>query len=271
MKSLYESILSVNNVGLDGMIRTWLEENGIISGGYTIKNHIIYPNDGADVQLFPRGGDMEELPEYIQFADGDYNLLFGFFSNFNRNSNVDDTKDVKSFRGLPSKVRSFSLNSPPKTARWPELNLKVTQFFSLGYVNPSNKINIEHVDGKKIIPGPDARVEHSPNLIFDLRIMYNTNHNSNIKLKGFGVINIYDDEGLSEIRSICKSEKTVMNKDKWETPVSKKVSKFIDKFIKEQYELKLEDEYYCLICDDFYLIKNINGDNKWYQFDQNEF
>jgi hypothetical protein len=96
--------------------------------------------------------------------------------------------------------------------------------------------------------------------------MYNTNHNSNIKLKGFGVIDIYDDDGLEVIRKVCKSEKTVMNKDKWETPVPKKVNKFIDNFIKEQYELKLEDEYYCLICDDFYLIKNINGDNKWYQF-----
>jgi hypothetical protein len=141
MKTLYESILSVNNVGLDNLIRNWLTEHQIFedTNAYTIKNHIIYPKEHSHVFLFSGDECYNELPEYIQFADGPYKLHIGSVECSG------DFRTIKSFRGLPENVRKLFIEFE-EPIKIPELKIKTGEIciYGNGIFQPYNVLNIEY-------------------------------------------------------------------------------------------------------------------------------
>ena len=155
MKSLTESILGSNRAGIDVSIRNWLEENNVIKNNeYKIKNHIIYPNDDVDVQLFDR--DYNELPEYIQFADGSYSLIIGDILHA---SHEKRSKEIKSFRGLPKNVSRLGIGFNKKNIKLPELNIKTSRVRIWdGNVIINNKLNITHDDKYIFTPKTEKSV-----------------------------------------------------------------------------------------------------------------
>lgn len=147
MKSLYESILGSNGVGIDTLIKKWCEENGISFNGeqdYEIKNHIIYPKENTYVMLY-LGQLYDELPEYIQFADGPYNL------NLICERHSQKYQSIKSFRGLPENVNCLNIHYMDDI-KIPELKIKTSEIdiSGNGIFQPHNVLNIEYSNKCKL-------------------------------------------------------------------------------------------------------------------------
>lgn len=243
MKTLYESILSVNNIGIDTLIRTWLEENNVIKdNAYKIKNHIIYPNDDVDVQLFDR--DYNELPEYIQFADGYYYLKLGCVASYVSSNPL---KEIKSWRGLPKRVTQLTLDFEEKL-KFPELKINTgcLNIYSVGMFNKQNKLNITY-DKKMDMPDGNTGEE-----LYEFGV--------------YGVVhfNYCDGEDLMDLQNCKFNGFGTLKFGDYSDDVTKIITDIFDyrryKQLTRQQKLKLEKLLKSIGFDSVKFIKTVNGE-----------
>lgn len=228
MKTLYESILSSSGVGYTEKIKSWVDENMVIfNGSYVIRNNKIYPEDGSVVKLFNNG--ITELPEYINFADGNYALFLGDYHVRYR-----DTIDITSFRGLPNSVNNliiaFSLS-----AKIPMLDIKVKNrcfLYSVPFIK--DKLKIEYI-GKKC---SDYQIFNMTSKSPYNLIIYDIKYSSLSKLvlKNFDRADISGSAPISiceGIKKIIKSNAPI-NKKNFLYPIKDAVQQQIDEYFEKE-------------------------------------
>ena len=238
-----------------------MEENNVIknfkNNEYKIKNHIIYPDDDSIVTLFT--GDMDELPEYIQFGDGEYTLRLGGTGGYHAVTK----KNIKSFSGLPKEVKKLHIEFP-RNISYPGLDIKVFEVYISESINNRGELNITKT---KDVDDYNDYYDYIDFVNFKNRI--NINY---INIKCLHMADDKNNKNYREILNILKQERAKRHDDMWfAKPISiGAVNEIIELINNCNINVKLlsgSDETNKIIIYDYNLKKSIKFEiynDQWY-------
>jgi hypothetical protein len=262
MKTLCESILGSNRTGIKQIITNWLLNNRIFTdeSRFDIINSIIYPKENTSVTLF--AGDMCELPEYIQFGDGEYTLRLGV-TNYSTYNPPQTKVDIRSFRGLPNRVKNLFIEFP-SMLHIPSLDIEVSNKCAVySSCHMDGKLNIKYAGKSQDIK---PTIKNHRDLVVNLDLGgLNEKEFRNMSFKDFDVINLYNTYPFEISNKLTKllTKTAPYNKiGKWSEPIDEKLYDQIENFFRDQFKLDIQN-YRLISYNGACMIVKYN--DKWYR------